>query len=70
MSTPTQRLEPAEKAERLGWVSHFAGDATDDFLMVSTLAETLIATDRRASAVAWAPSGTLPASAPPPARGS
>ena len=54
MGTPTEGLEPAEIAERFGWVSDFAGDGTDDSLMASMLAEALIATDGRASADAWA----------------
>ena len=54
MGTPTEGLEPAEIAERFGWVSDFAGDGTDDSLMASMLADALIVTDGRASADAWA----------------
>lgn len=54
MGTPTERLEPSEIADRFGWVSDFAGDGTDDSLMATMLAHTLIDTGGHAIADDWA----------------
>jgi ADP-ribosylglycohydrolase len=54
MGTPTEGLEPAEIAERFGWVNDFVGDGTDDSLMATMLAHALIDTGGHASADDWA----------------
>lgn len=54
MGTPTESLTPHEIDDRYGWVSDFDGDGTDDSLMATILAESLIVTEGRAGADDWA----------------
>ncbi|MCU1439967.1 MAG: hypothetical protein JWP85_964 [Rhodoglobus sp.] len=54
MGTPTEALPPEEIDARFGWVDTFEGDGTDDSLMATVLAGTLVATRGRASADDWA----------------
>jgi ADP-ribosylglycohydrolase len=54
MGTPTENLEPAEIAERYGWVEWFEGDGTDDTIMRDLIAAALIRTGGYADADHWA----------------
>lgn len=54
MGTPTEALSPEEIDTRFGWVDRFEGDGTDDSLMATVLAETLIATRGRGGSDDWA----------------
>lgn len=54
MGTPTEGWEPEEIARRLGWVSNFEGDGTDDSLMATLLAQALVETGGQAGVDDWA----------------
>jgi ADP-ribosylglycohydrolase len=54
MGTPTENLQPAEIAQRYGWVDSFEGDGTDDTIMRDLIASALIRTGGYADADHWA----------------
>jgi len=54
MGTPTEGMSAEEIQDRFGWVDGFSGDGTDDTLMASLLADSLVESGGYAGADEWA----------------
>lgn len=54
MGTPTEELSPDQIGAQFGWLTTFEGDGTDDSLMATILAETLVASGGTATLDDWA----------------